>query len=73
MVIESLNLKHGQITRFSSHVILERCRLLNVEERQLYHIQMVTSRFPIVIMLFDFTINPFALVCFTCLCKECIE
>ena len=57
MVIDSLNLKLRQIARFLSKVILDeissaKCRLLfgfflvaQHEERPLYHIHMVTSRF----------------------------
>ena len=58
MVIDSLNLKLRQIARFSSNVILEKmssvkCHLLfgvffliaQHEERPLYHIHMITSRF----------------------------
>ena len=57
MVIDSLNLKLRQIVRFSSNVILDEmtaeCYLLfgfffliaQLEERALYHVQIVTSHF----------------------------
>ena len=56
MVIDSLNLKLRQIARFSSNVVLDevssaKCRLLQHEERPLYHIHMVTSRF--IVLPFD--------------------